>query len=71
MSITLQVIKHVLWLLMMLAVAFVLVSGAAHNAEHLFVATLTFALMVPLVGSAAVELKRDWLSYQQQHDHSF
>jgi len=37
-----------------------MVAGLADQGKSLFPAMLAFAAMVPVVGSAAVAIKRDW-----------
>jgi len=37
-----------------------MVAGLADQGKNLFPAMLAFAAMVPVVGSAAVAIKRDW-----------
>ncbi|MED5432159.1 MAG: hypothetical protein VX920_07465 [Pseudomonadota bacterium] len=39
-----------------------MVAGLADDGKNLFPALLAFAAMVPVIGSAAVSIKRDWNS---------
>ncbi|EKF74842.1 hypothetical protein A11A3_06405 [Alcanivorax hongdengensis A-11-3] len=55
-----HVIKDVLFLLVALAAMIALVHAIAADGQNLFAAMVVFAAMVPVVGSAAVALKRDW-----------
>ena len=54
-----QILKDVIALVVAVGCAIALVAGLSQNSETLFAAMLAFALMVPVIGSSAVSLKRD------------
>lgn len=54
-----QIFKDVVALVAAVLCAIVLVAGLSQSSETLFSALLAFALMVPVIGSSAVSLKKD------------
>lgn len=54
-----QIFKDIVALVTAVFCAIVLVAGLSQNNETLFAALLAFALMVPVIGSSAVSLKKD------------
>ena len=54
-----QIFKDVVALVAAVFCAIVLVSGLSQSSETLFSALLAFALMVPVICSSAVGLKKD------------
>ena len=54
-----QIFKDIVALVAAVFCAIVLVAGLSQNNETLFAALLAFALMVPVIGSSAVSLKKD------------
>ncbi|MGB2247641.1 MAG: hypothetical protein ACPH3N_08220 [Alcanivorax sediminis] len=54
-----QIFKDIVALVAAVFCAIVLVTGLSQHSETLFAALLAFALMVPVIASTAVGLKKD------------
>lgn len=54
-----KIFKDIVALVAAVLCAIVLVAGLSQNSETLFAALLAFAVMVPVIGSSAVSLKKD------------
>ena len=60
MHFTINYLIHLINLVAISIAAYLAVVFVANDGKHLFAACLVFAAMVPFIGSAAVQLKRDW-----------
>ena len=54
-----QLYKNMFALVVAVSTAIVLMAGLSQNSETVFASLLAFAVMVPVIGSAAVALYRD------------
>jgi len=55
-----RISKDIFALVVVVLFTVLMVAGLADQGKNLFPAMLAFAAMVPIVGSAAVAIKRDW-----------
>ena len=55
-----RISKDIFALVVAVLFTVLMVAGLADLGKNLFPAMLAFAAMVPIVGSAAVAIKRDW-----------